>query len=127
MHPMIRTVGLTKRFTQGKNTVQAVVDVDLDVAEGELVALLGPNGAGKSTTLRMLTTLLEPTAGRAEVAGFDVTADRDEVRRRIGYVGQGNAAGHSQRAGDELVAQGVIYGLGRRAQRRLRRAQLQSQ
>lgn len=113
MHAMIRTVGLTKRFTQGKNTVQAVVDVDLDVAEGELVALLGPNGAGKSTTLRMLTTLLEPTAGRAEVAGFDVTADRDEVRRRIGYVGQGSGAGHNQRVRDELVTQGRCYGMTR--------------
>ncbi|MBM4694617.1 ATP-binding cassette domain-containing protein [Prescottella equi] len=112
---MIRTVGLTKRFTQGKNTVQAVVDVDLDVAEGELVALLGPNGAGKSTTLRMLTTLLEPTAGRAEVAGFDVTADRDEVRRRIGYVGQGSGAGHNQRVRDELVTQGRCYGMTRQA------------
>ncbi|WP_433703680.1 ATP-binding cassette domain-containing protein [Prescottella equi] len=112
---MIRTVGLTKRFTQGKNTVQAVVDVDLDVAEGELVALLGPNGAGKSTTLRMLTTLLDPTAGRAEVAGFDVTADRDEVRRRIGYVGQGSGAGHNQRVRDELVTQGRCYGMTRQA------------
>ncbi len=115
MHAMIRTVGLTKRFTQGKNTVQAVVDVDLDVAEGELVALLGPNGAGKSTTLRMLTTLLAPTAGRAEVAGFDVTADRDEVRRRIGYVGQGSGAGHNQRVRDELVTQGRCYGMTRQA------------
>ncbi|UNQ41998.1 ATP-binding cassette domain-containing protein [Prescottella equi] len=112
---MIRTVGLTKRFTQGKNTVQAVLDVDLDVAEGELVALLGPNGAGKSTTLRMLTTLLEPTAGRAEVAGFDVTADRDEVRRRIGYVGQGSGAGHNQRVRGELVTQGRCYGMTRQA------------
>ncbi len=115
MHAMIRTVGLTKRFTQGKNTVQAVLDVDLDVAEGELVALLGPNGAGKSTTLRMLTTQLAPTAGRAEVAGFDVTADRDEVRRRIGYVGQGSGAGHNQRVRDELVTQGRCYGMTRQA------------
>lgn len=111
MHAMIRTEGLSKRFEQGKNTIDAVVDVDLDVAEGELVALLGPNGAGKSTTLRMLTTLLPPTAGRAEVAGFDVTADRDEVRRRIGYVGQGSGAGHNQRVRDELVTQGRCYGM----------------
>lgn len=111
MHAMIRTEGLTKRFKQGKNTVDAVVDVDLEVADGELVALLGPNGAGKSTTLRMLTTLLPPTAGRATVAGFDVTADRDEVRRRIGYVGQGSGAGHNQRVRDELVTQGRCYGM----------------
>ncbi|RDI35712.1 ABC-2 type transport system ATP-binding protein [Rhodococcus sp. AG1013] len=111
MHAMIRTEALTKRFKQGKNTVDAVVDVDLEVADGELVALLGPNGAGKSTTLRMLTTLLAPTSGRASVAGFDVSADRDEVRRRIGYVGQGSGAGHNQRVRDELVTQGQCYGM----------------
>ncbi|QBJ98803.1 ATP-binding cassette domain-containing protein [Rhodococcus sp. ABRD24] len=108
---MIRTEALTKRFKQGKNTVDAVVGVDLEVADGELVALLGPNGAGKSTTLRMLTTLLAPTSGRASVAGFDVTADRDEVRRRIGYVGQGSGAGHNQRVRDELVTQGLCYAM----------------
>ncbi len=111
MHAMIRTEALTRRFKQGKATVDAVVDVDLEVADGELVALLGPNGAGKSTTLRMLTTLLAPTSGRASVAGFDVTADRDEVRRRIGYVGQGSGAGHNQRVRDELVTQGLCYGM----------------
>ncbi|MCL2535681.1 MAG: ATP-binding cassette domain-containing protein [Nocardiaceae bacterium] len=112
---MIHTERLTKRFKQGKNTVDAVVDVELDVAEGELVALLGPNGAGKSTTLRMLTTLLAPTSGRASVAGFDVTTDRDEVRRRIGYVGQGSGAGHNQRVRDELVTQGLCYDMSKAA------------
>ncbi|WP_031940065.1 ATP-binding cassette domain-containing protein [Prescottella defluvii] len=112
---MIRTEALTKRFKQGKNTVDAVVGVELEVADGELVALLGPNGAGKSTTLRMLTTLLAPTSGRASVAGFDVTVDRDEVRRRIGYVGQGSGAGHNQRVRDELVTQGQCYGMAKAA------------
>ncbi|WFR72004.1 ATP-binding cassette domain-containing protein [Prescottella defluvii] len=112
---MIHTEGLTKRFKQGKNTVDAVVDVELDVAEGELVALLGPDGAGKSTTLRMLTTLLAPTSGRASIAGFDVTTDRDEVRRRIGYVGQGSGAGHDQRVRDELVTQGLCYDMAKAA------------
>jgi ABC-2 type transport system ATP-binding protein len=87
------------------------------VRRGELVALLGPNGAGKSTTLRMLTTLIPPTAGTAEVAGFDVTAAQREVRRRIGYIGQGNGAGHSQRGRDELVSQGRSHGLSARAAR----------
>ena len=115
MRAMIHTERLTKRFKQGKNTVDAVVDVELDVAEGGLVALLGPNGAGKSTTLRMLTTLLAPTSGRASVAGFDVTTDRDEVRRRIGYVGQGSGAGHNQRVRDELVTQGLCYDMSKAA------------
>jgi ABC-2 type transport system ATP-binding protein len=94
--------------------VQAVQGLDLDVAEGELVAFLGPNGAGKSTSLRMLTTLLPPTSGTATVVGCDIGTDPAGVRRRIGYVGQGNGAGHSQRVRDELVAQGRAYGLSRR-------------
>ena len=108
---MIHTRGLTRHFRVKDQVVEAVRGIDLDVAAGELVAFLGPNGAGKSTTLRMLTTLLAPTAGTAEVAGFDVVADPQAVRRRIGSIGQGNGAGHSQRARDELVNQGRCYGL----------------
>jgi ABC-2 type transport system ATP-binding protein len=112
--PVIRTRSLTRRFTRGKHTVDAVRGLDLDVAQGELVAFLGPNGAGKSTTLRMLTTLLAPTSGTAEVAGFDVVREHREVRRSIGYVGQGNAAGHTQRGRDELVSQARSFGMSRR-------------
>jgi ABC-2 type transport system ATP-binding protein len=81
------------------------------VAPGELVAFLGPNGAGKSTTLRMLTTLLPPTSGRAWVAGASVTDEPALVRSRIGYIGQGDGAGHSFRVRDELVMQGKFYGM----------------
>ncbi|BCY06034.1 ABC transporter ATP-binding protein [Actinoplanes sp. L3-i22] len=116
---MIATRELTKRF----KSVTAVDGITLDVADGELVALLGPNGAGKSTTLRMLTTLIPPTAGSAEVAGFDVVTRQREVRRRIGYIGQGNGAGHSQRGRDELISQGRAYGLPVR-QARARAAEL---
>jgi ABC-2 type transport system ATP-binding protein len=105
---MIETQGLTKHFKD----VRAVDGIDLTVAPGELVALLGPNGAGKSTTLRMLTTLIPPTSGTARVAGFDVVRHQREVRLRIGYIGQGNGAGHSQRGRDELISQGRAYGLG---------------
>jgi ABC-2 type transport system ATP-binding protein len=108
---MIRTSALTKRFTVKKETVEAVRGLDLRVTRGEMVALLGPNGAGKSTTLRMLTTLLPPTSGEAEVAGFDVVTGQREVRARIGYIGQGNGAGHSQRGRDELISHGRAYGL----------------
>ncbi|WP_051247783.1 ABC transporter ATP-binding protein [Nocardioides halotolerans] len=113
--PVIRTEGLTRHFTRHKKTVEAVRGLDLEVGHGELVAFLGPNGAGKSTTLRMLTTLIEPTAGTATVAGHDVVRERREVRRSIGYVGQGNAAGHAQRGRDELVSQGRAFGLSRAA------------
>ena len=104
---MIETHELTKHFKD----VHAVQGIDLTVAAGELVALLGPNGAGKSTTLRMLTTLIPPTSGTARVAGFDVVRQQREVRKRIGYIGQGNGAGHSQRGRDELISQGRAYGL----------------
>ncbi len=109
---MIRARELTRTFTVKKgDDVVAVDAIDLDVAEGELVAFLGPNGAGKSTTLRMLTTLLPPTSGSATVAGYDVTAEPGRVRRRLGYIGQGNGAGHYHRVRDEVVIQGRAYGL----------------
>jgi ABC-2 type transport system ATP-binding protein len=115
--PLIQTDSLTRHFRVKKETVEAVRELTLQVAEGELVALLGPNGAGKSTTLRMLTTLLPPTSGTAVVAGFDVTRDPRAVRLRIGYVGQGNAAGHSQFGRDELISQGRCYGMSPAASR----------
>ena len=110
---MLHTRGLTRRFRAKKSTVDAVRGIDLDIDEGELVAFLGPNGAGKSTTLRMLTTLLPPTSGTAVVAGHDVAREPAAVRRRIGYIGQGNSAGHSQRVRDELLSQGRAYGFDR--------------
>jgi len=116
---MIETQALTKHFKD----VKAVQGIDLRVGPGELVALLGPNGAGKSTTLRMLTTLIPPTSGSARVAGFDVVRQQREVRQRIGYIGQGNGAGHSQRGRDELISQGRAYGM-RVTQARTRAAEL---
>jgi ABC-2 type transport system ATP-binding protein len=115
--PVIVTRGLTRHFTARKQTVEAVRGLDLEIRQGELVAFLGPNGAGKSTTLRMLTTLIPPTAGSASVAGHDVVTGQRAVRRAIGYVGQGNGAGHQQRGRDELVSQGRAHGLSRTAAR----------
>jgi ABC-2 type transport system ATP-binding protein len=105
---------LTKEFTVKKATTVAVADLSLEVRTGELVAFLGPNGAGKSTSLRMLTTLLPPTSGTATVTGFDILKQPGEVRRRIGYIGQGNSAGHNFRVRDELLSQGAFYGMSRR-------------
>lgn len=115
---MIRTRALTKDFVVSRTrTVHAVRGISLDVEPGELVAVLGPNGAGKTTTLRMLTTLIPPTSGTAQVAGYDVVDHPDRVRAAIGYVGQGGAGGASQLVRDELVTQGEIYGLDRRTAR----------
>ncbi|MFE5307659.1 ATP-binding cassette domain-containing protein [Isoptericola sp. NPDC056573] len=115
---MIRTRSLTRTFRTDHETVEAVREIDLDVAEGETVALLGPNGAGKSTTLRMLTTLLPITSGTATVAGHDVSREPVAVRRRIGSIGQGNGSFDGLRVIEELTAQARLYGLSRRAARR---------
>ncbi|WP_214466111.1 ATP-binding cassette domain-containing protein [Microbacterium flavescens] len=115
--PIIEAHGLTKRFSVKKKTVEAVTDLTFQVARGELVAFLGPNGAGKSTSLRMLTTLIPPTAGTARVVGFDILKQPAEVRARIGYVGQLTSGSFSQRARDELLSQGAFYGLSKAASR----------
>ncbi|TWP49907.1 ATP-binding cassette domain-containing protein [Lentzea tibetensis] len=115
---MIKARGLARRFETRQGPVEAVRGVDLDVAEGELVGFLGPNGAGKSTTLRMLTTLLTPTAGEALVAGCDLLTDPAGVRERIGYVGQQPGGGQDQRVGEELELQGRFHGLSRHESRR---------
>jgi ABC-2 type transport system ATP-binding protein len=115
---MIKARGLARRFTTKSGPVEAVRGVDIDVAEGELVGFLGPNGAGKSTTLRMLTTLLQPTAGEAVIAGHDLLTDPAGVRRNIGYVGQKNGSGADQRVRDELEFQGRFYGMSRAQARR---------
>jgi ABC-2 type transport system ATP-binding protein len=117
--PIITARRLRKEFrVPGGRTVVAVDDLDLDIEAGSLTAFLGPNGAGKSTSLRMLTTLLPPTSGRASVCGHDIVAEPAAVRARIGYIGQKNGAGQYQRVRDELVSQGAIYGLGRQEARR---------
>ncbi len=112
---IIEAVGLTKRFTVKKATVEAVTDLTFEVSRGELVAFLGPNGAGKSTSLRMLTTLIPPTSGTARVVGFDILHEHASVRARIGYVGQLTSGSFAQRTRDELVSQGIFYGMSRAA------------
>jgi len=82
MNPSIEIRDLVRRY----GDVEAVRGLTLDIPGGEIFGLLGPNGAGKSTTLRVLATLIRPTAGSVCICGHDVVADADEVRRRIGYV-----------------------------------------
>jgi ABC-2 type transport system ATP-binding protein len=101
---MIHARGLVQTFRtkQGRRKV-------------EVVGFLGPNGAGKTTTLRMLVTLLRPTAGTATVAGYDVVRESEQVRRNIGYVSQAGGAFSQARAGDEVVDHGMLYGMSRKA------------
>jgi ABC-2 type transport system ATP-binding protein len=103
----VLTESLVRRF--GDHV--AVDGVDLDVADGEIYGFLGPNGAGKSTVVRMLCTLLLPSAGRAFVAGADVATQADQVRLRIGAAMQGTALDDRQTGVEILDLQARLYGL----------------
>jgi ABC-2 type transport system ATP-binding protein len=105
--------GLVKRF--GETT--ALAGVDLTVAEGTVMGLLGPNGAGKTTVVRILTTLLQPDAGRAEVVGVDVLRDPDAVRSSIGLTGQYAAVDEYLTGFENLEMVGRLYRLGKRESR----------
>ena len=110
--PMIQVAGLAKTYKTKRGTVEAVRGVDLTVRAGEIVGFLGPNGAGKTTTLRMLTTLLRPTAGTATVVGADLLREPVEVRKRIGYVAQSGGTDGACTVAEELVTQAELYRLG---------------
>jgi ABC-2 type transport system ATP-binding protein len=110
---MIRTSGLVKRYGQ----VVALDGLDLAVPKGSVLALLGPNGAGKTTAIRILTTLLEPDQGTAEVAGIDVRANPTRVRERIGLSGQTAAVDEHLTGYENLDMVGRLYHLGRKRSR----------
>jgi ABC-2 type transport system ATP-binding protein len=103
----IRTLELTRRF----GPLTAVDQVGLNIPYGEIFGLLGANGAGKSTLIKMLTTLLSPTSGSAEVGGFDIISSPAEVRRRIGYVSQLVSADGALTGYENLRLSAKLYGL----------------
>jgi len=103
----VRAEGLVRAF-DGKT---AVDHVDLEIPRGEIYGFLGPNGAGKSTTVRVLCTLLTPSAGRAVVAGYDVATQPQRVRLRIGVALQEAALDPKQTGIELLRLQGRLYGL----------------
>jgi ABC-2 type transport system ATP-binding protein len=109
--PAVRAEGLVKNYNGGDDLVEAVRGVDLEVRKGEIFGFLGPNGAGKSTTVRMLTTLLSITAGRAEVAGADVVDDPDKARRKIGVALQEAGLDPRQTGRELLVMHGELFGM----------------
>jgi len=107
--PAIATEGLTRRFGE----LVAVEEVNLRVAAGQFFGFLGPNGAGKSTTIRMLTGLLAPTAGRIQILGLDLIAEPVEVKRQIGVVPEGMALFGRLTGSEYLNFVGRMYGLDR--------------
>ncbi|MCX6655318.1 MAG: ATP-binding cassette domain-containing protein [Candidatus Bathyarchaeota archaeon] len=105
----IKVDGLTKKFKD----LTAVDHVSFEVERGELFGLLGPNGAGKTTTINMLCTLLKPTSGYAEVAGYNVAKKRDLVRNSIGIVFQDTALDERLTGRENLDFHSVMYGIPR--------------
>ena len=110
MEYAVQTRGIGRNF----GDVKAVDAIDLNISKGEIYGFLGPNGAGKTTLVRMLITLLMPTAGSATVAGCDVVSEANEVRLRIGAALQEAALDLKQTGRELLRLQGRLYGLNRR-------------
>jgi len=106
--PAVEVVNLVKRF--GRFT--AVDDISFTVPRGEIFGFLGPNGAGKSTTIKMLTGLLRPTAGRGMVLGYDMAAQGHKIRASIGYMSQKFSLYDDLRVVENIDFFGGIYGLG---------------
>ncbi len=105
----IQVKNLTKNF----NGVVAVDNITFDVDTGELFGLLGPNGAGKTTTINMLSTLLKKTSGSGTVAGFDISRNKNDVRRSIGVVFQEPALDSKLTGRENLEFHSMMYGIGK--------------
>ena len=109
---MIHVRGLTKHYSDlRRGTLVALGGIDFDVSPGQVFGLLGPNGAGKTTALRILSTVLRPTAGSVTVNGFDVATQPAEVRRRIGFM-SANTAVYDRMTAREMVEYfGRLHGI----------------
>lgn len=107
MNTVIQTHDLTKKF----GDFVAVDHVTFTVGAGEVIGYLGPNGSGKTTTIRMLLGLLTPTEGKANVLGYDVVDQSEEVRRRVGYMSQKFSLYHDLTVAENLAFYGGVYGI----------------
>jgi ABC-2 type transport system ATP-binding protein len=116
MQPVITVKNVSKKFKE----VVAVNDVSFDVNEGEIFAFLGPNGAGKSTTIKMLTTLLRPTAGSLFLAGHDVMKEQEAARNVFGIVFQDPSLDDELTAYENLELHAVLYGGIKKMRQRMR-------
>jgi len=105
MQSAIKVEHLRKQF----HDVNAVDDISFEVQEGEMFGFLGVNGAGKSTTINLLCTLLEPTAGDVEVAGYRLGKENEKIKREIGIVYQGNCLDDLLTVKENLMIRGTLY------------------
>lgn len=108
---MIRVQGLTKEFNDPNGVFRALDNVSFEVRPGEIFGLLGPNGAGKTTCLRILSTVLKPTRGLAEVAGINVMHDAEGVRRNIGFMSCNTGIYDRMTAREMVEYFGRLYGI----------------
>jgi sodium transport system ATP-binding protein len=109
---MVRTHGLKKHFKDPKTGLKKAVDgIDIEAKPGRIFGLLGANGAGKTTVLRMLSTVITPTAGSAEVAGFDIVQQSEQVRASIGFMSSSTALYGRLTSREVLEYFGRLYGL----------------
>ena len=107
--PAIKTMALSKRY----KTITAVEGLDLEIQQGELFSLLGVNGAGKTTAIKMLSGLTKPTAGEAQVGGYSITRDANQVKRRIGVSPQETAVAPNLSVKENLELICGIHGFSR--------------
>jgi ABC-2 type transport system ATP-binding protein len=107
MFEMIEVQGLTKKY----GDIEVVSGISFNAAQGDIVGFLGPNGAGKTTTMRMLVTFLPPTSGTAKIAGYDILAQADEVRKNIGYMPENPPLYSEMRVHEYLRFMGEIKGV----------------
>jgi ABC-2 type transport system ATP-binding protein len=108
--PIVKVTNLSKSFAK----LKAVDSVSFEIKEGEIFGFLGPNGAGKSTTINMLTTLVKPSSGNAQVCGYDVHTNANEVRRNVGVVPQEYTADEDMTGHNNIILCADLYGLPRR-------------
>lgn len=109
---LVKSQGLSKTFSnRKKGAVEAVKEVSFEACSGEIFGLLGTNGAGKTTTLRMLATILKPTSGHAEIAGFDVSKQPGKARNSLGFM-SGDTGLYDRLNACEMIAYfGKLYGM----------------
>ena len=110
---MLKVTNLTKRFKSRKRhqVVEAVKNISFEARSGEIFGLLGPNGAGKTTTIRLIATILQPTSGTAEVAGFDIRKESSKVRERVGVLTTDVGLYDRFSGRENLRYYGQLYGL----------------